>query len=71
MASSANPTVADPLDKNDLAALNKAGYLLNQLLAQFDKATAAGRDITDLQLRRDDLADQVAKIKAAYFPTST
>jgi hypothetical protein len=66
-----NPTVVDPLDKNDLVALNKAGYLLNQLLAQFDKATAAGRDITDLQLRRDDLADQVVKIKAAYFPTSS
>ena len=66
----ANPTVAEPLTKDDLSALNRAGYILNQLLSQFDKAKAAGRDITDLELRRDDLAQQVQQIKAAYFPTA-
>ena len=66
----ANPTIAEPLTKDDLAALNRAGYILAQLLQQFDKAQAAGRDITDLILRRDDLANQVAMIKKAYFPSS-
>ena len=65
-----NPTIAEPLTKDDLAALNRAGYILAQLLTQFDKAQAAGRDITDLILRRDDLANQVAQIKKAYFPSA-
>jgi len=66
----ANPTIAEPLDKNDIAALNKAGYLLSQLLEQFAKARAAGRDITDLELRRDALAEEAALIKKAYSPGS-
>jgi hypothetical protein len=65
------PTLAEPLSDQDLRDLNRAGYILNQLLPQLDKAQAAGRDVTDLRLRRDDLADQVGKIKAAYFPQST
>ncbi len=64
------PTVAEPLTKQDLTDLNKAQYLLNQLIPQLEKAAAAGRDVTDLQLRRDDLAAQVAQLKAAYFPSS-
>lgn len=66
----ATPTVASPLTDTDLRDLNRAQYILNQLLPQFDKATAAGRDVTDLRLRRDDLADQVTKLKAAYFGAS-
>ncbi len=65
-----SPTIAEPLTDQDLRDLNRAQYVLNQLLPQLDKAKAAGRDVTDLQLRRDDLADQVAKLKAAYFPAS-
>ncbi len=65
-----SPTIAEPLTDQDLRDLNRAQYVLNQLLPQLDKAAAAGRDVTDLQLRRDDLADQVAKLKAAYFPAS-
>ena len=66
----ANATIAEPLTKDDLSALNRAQYILNQLLSQFDKVRAAGRDITDLELRRDDLASQVNQIKAAYFPNA-
>jgi hypothetical protein len=64
------PTVADPLTDQDLRDLNRAQYILNQLLPQLDKAQSAGRDVTDLRLRRDDLADQITKLKAAYFPSS-
>ena len=64
-------TIAEPLTDQDLRDLNRAAYILNQLLPQLDKAQAAGRDVTDLRLRRDDLADQVTKIKAAYFPTAS
>jgi len=64
------PSIAEPLTDQDLRDLNRASYVLGQLLPQLDKAQAAGRDVTDLRLRRDDLADQVAKIKATYFPTS-
>jgi hypothetical protein len=63
------PTIADPLTDTDLRDLNRAQYILNQLLPQLDKAQAAGRDVTDLRLRRDDLADQITKLKASYFPT--
>jgi hypothetical protein len=62
------PTIAEPLTDQDLRDLNRAQYILNQLLPQLDKAEAAGRDVADLRLRRDDLASQVAQIKAAYFP---
>jgi hypothetical protein len=64
------PTIAEPLTDQDLRDLNRAQYILNQLLPQLDKAEAAGRDVTDLRLRRDDLASQVAQIKAAYFPSA-
>lgn len=64
------PTIPDPVSEQDLRDLNRAQYILNQLLPQLDKARAAGRDVTELELRRDDLADQVAKLKASYFPTS-
>ena len=64
------PTIASPLTDADLRDLNRAQYVLNQLLPQLDKAQAAGRDVTDLRLRRDDLADQIVKLKAAYFPSS-
>jgi hypothetical protein len=67
----ATPTVASPLTDADLRDLNRAQYILNQLLPQLDKAQAAGRDVTDLRLRRDDLADQISKLKAAYFPASS
>jgi hypothetical protein len=63
-------SIAEPLTDQDLRDLNRAQYLLNQLLPQLDKAESAGRDVTDLRLRRDDLADQVQKLKAAYFPSS-
>ncbi len=66
----ATPTIAEPLTQQDLKDLNKAQYLLNQLIPQLEKAAAAGRDVTDLQLRRDDLAAQVQQLKAAYFPAS-
>jgi hypothetical protein len=66
-----SPTIADPLTDQDLRDLNRAQYILNQLLAQLDKAEAAGRDVTDLRLRRDDLADQIAKLKVTYFPSAT
>lgn len=62
------PTIAEPLTDQDLRDLNRAQYILNQLLPQLDKAEAAGRDVTDLRLRRDDLASQIAQIKQAYFP---
>ena len=64
------PTIADPLTDQDLRDLNRAQYILNQLLAQLDKAEAAGRDVTDLRLRRDDLADQIVRLKAQYFPSA-
>jgi hypothetical protein len=66
----ASPTAAEPLTKDDLAKLNRAGFLLADLLTQFDKAKAAGRDVTDLEMRRDDLANQVSLIKGAYFPNA-
>jgi hypothetical protein len=65
-----SPTVAEPLTDQDLKDLNRAQYILNMMLPQLDKARAAGRDVTDLQLRRDDLADQVLKLKATYYPGS-
>jgi len=64
------PTIAEPLTDQDLRDLNRASYMLGQLLFQLDKAQAAGRDVTDLRLRRDDLADQVTKIKQVYFPSA-
>lgn len=64
------PTIAEPLTDQDLRDLNRAQYILNQLLPQLDRAEAAGRDVTDLRLRRDDLASQVAQIKQAYFPSA-
>jgi hypothetical protein len=63
-------TIAQPLTDSDLTDINRAQYILNQLLAQLDKAEQAGRDVTDLRLRRDDLANQIAQIKSAYFPQS-
>jgi len=66
MARAAAPTLTEPLSAQDIRDLNTAQYKLNQLLQALDKAEAAGRDVTDYRLRRDDLADQVAKIKSVY-----
>jgi hypothetical protein len=64
------PTISEPLTDQDLRDLNRAQYILNQLLPQLDKAQTAGRDVTDLRLRRDDLADQITKLKQVYFPAA-
>lgn len=65
----AAPAFADPLTDADYRDLNKAAYLLNQLLPQIDKAKAAGRDVSEYELRRDDLAQQVDLLKRTYFPS--
>ena len=65
-----NPTLASPLTNADLAQLNRALYLINQLQSQFDKASAAGFDVTEMRLRAQDLQTQTESIKAAYFPSS-
>jgi hypothetical protein len=61
-------SVAEPLTDQDYRDLNRAEYIVNQLLPQLDKARLAGRPVSDLQLRRDDLASQVTQIKGQYYP---
>lgn len=60
----------NPLTDRDKQQLDQALYLLNQMLPKLDQAERAGRDVTALRMRRDDLANQAAQIKAAYFPGS-
>lgn len=62
------PQVGNPLTSADGRELNRAEYLLNQLIEKLDLATAAGRDVEALRMRRDDIARQVADLKRVYFP---
>jgi hypothetical protein len=66
----ATPTVASPLTDQDLRDLNRAQYIVNVALPFLDKMEAAGRDVTDLRLRRDDIANLIGKLKAAFYPSS-
>jgi hypothetical protein len=65
------PTLADPLSEIDLRDLNRAQYILAQLIQKLERAKEAGRDVTDIEIRRDQLAAEVEKLKRVYFPSKS
>jgi hypothetical protein len=62
------PAIAEEMTDQDYRDLTRAQYILNNMLPKLDRAREAGRDVTDVQLARDDLAAQVEALKKAYFP---
>jgi hypothetical protein len=62
------PQIGSPLTAANGRELNTSEFLLNQLIDALDKAESAGRDMTALRLRRDDIARQVGDLKRVYFP---
>lgn len=59
-----------PLNARDLAEINKALFLLNQLVQYLDQAEKAGIDVTPIRDQRDLLYTQATQLKGAYFPDS-
>lgn len=57
-----------PLKEADLRNINKALYILNDMLTAIDKAEQCGIDCVELKLRRDDMLAKLNAIKSAYFP---
>lgn len=62
-----NPTLAAPLTDADYRKLNQAQFMMNQLLTRLDQAEAAGIDVTEQRLRRDDISEQIDRLKRAFF----
>ncbi len=62
------PNVGTPLSKQDLTLLNQAEYLNNTAIAQIDAMERAGGDVSELRLSQQTVAQQIASIKAEYFP---
>lgn len=59
---------ANPLKDADLKHINKALYLLNEMIGHIEKAKCAGIDCAEADLRREDMTQKLMAIKQAYFP---
>lgn len=67
MATADQPS--DPiLRPADLKLANQALWKLEQALHIIDQAERAGIDVSAVRPIRDDVFDQVSRIKAVYFP---
>lgn len=58
----------NPLKDADLKHINKALYLLNEMITHIEKAKCAGIDCEEADLRREDMTQKLLAIKTAYFP---
>ena len=58
----------NPLKDADLKHINKALYLLNEMITHIEKAKCAGIDCDEADLRREDMTQKLMAIKTAYFP---
>jgi hypothetical protein len=58
----------NPLKDADLKHINKALYLLNEMIGHIEKAKCAGIDCEEADLRREDMTQKLMAIKTAYFP---
>jgi len=59
---------ANPLKDADLKHINKALYLLNEMITHIEKAKCAGIDCEEADLRREDMTQKLMAVKTAYFP---
>lgn len=59
---------ANPLKDADLKHINKALYLLNEMITHIEKAKCAGIDCDEADLRREDMTQKLMAVKSAYFP---
>jgi hypothetical protein len=59
---------ANPLKDADLKHINKALYLLNEMITHIEKAKCAGIDCEEADLRREDMTQKLMAVKSAYFP---
>ena len=57
-----------PLVATDRTKLNQAMASLNELRIEIDKAKSANVDVSEAELRMNDLYGQIEKLKASYFP---
>jgi hypothetical protein len=58
----------NPLKDSDLKHINKALYLLNEMITHIEKAKCAGIDCEEADLRREDMTQKLMAVKSAYFP---
>ena len=58
----------NPLKDADLKHINKALYLLNEMITHIEKAQCAGIDCEEADLRREDMTQKLMAVKSAYFP---
>jgi|TARA_R110000868_G_scaffold145742_1_gene366118 hypothetical protein len=58
----------NPLKDADLKHINKALYLLNEMITHIEKAKCAGIDCEEADLRREDMTQKLMAVKSAYFP---
>ena len=62
------PNVGTPLSTQDLRLLNQAEYLNNDAISKIDAMERAGGDVSELRLAQQTVAQNIASIKAEYFP---
>jgi hypothetical protein len=60
--------VDNPLKDHDLRQINKALYMLNDMITAIDKAESCGIDCMEVKIRREDMLAKMMAIKSAYFP---
>ena len=58
----------NPLKDADLKHINKALYLLNEMIGHIEKAKCAGIDCEEADLRREDMTQKLMAVKSVYFP---
>ena len=58
----------NPLKDADLKHINKALYLLNEMIGHIERAKCAGIDCEEADLRREDMTQKLMAVKTAYFP---
>ncbi len=58
----------NPLKDHDLRQINKALYMLNDMIGAIEKAESCGIDCMEVKIRREDMQAKMMAIKAAYFP---
>jgi hypothetical protein len=58
----------NPLKDADLKHINKALYLLNEMITHIEKAKCAGIDCEEADLRREDMTQKLMAVKSVYFP---
>lgn len=59
-----------PLTADDLKTINENLAALKEAEAEIKRATLAGIDVADQATQVKELAEQLTKIKGAYFPRS-